>query len=245
MCIRRWASVYLWSNVNKWLCFLPSSEYQFLESWNSGEPFRCSCCFFCKQLPWDLMTSMLYIANCAEGADDNFFLPLLLPTCSLSLPAFGANHSNRKWHMPCFGSLWIKVISIVKWFIPFCFQMELLNLVVALALHGSSLMYSLATTTKPFVPSIWGRLHEPKKNYVRSGTWISFFHSFLSSNMPSLRPLASISCCITSIHVFFGLPCALLTCPKLIRSTRRTGASIGLHGAWPNHLGDFLSSSPL
>ena len=53
-------------------------------------------------------------------------------------------------------------------------------------------------------------------------------HSFLSSNMPSLRPLASISCRITSIHVFFGLPCALLTYPNLIRSTRRTGASVVL-----------------
>ena len=45
---------------------------------------------------------------------------------------------------------------------------------------------------------------------------------------PSLRPLASISCRITSIHVFFGLPCALLTCPNLIRSARRTGASVSL-----------------
>ena len=62
------------------------------------------------------------------------------------------------------------------------------------------------TTTKPFVPSIWGRLHEPKENYARSGKWISFLHSFLSSNMPLLRPLASISCRITSIHVFFDLP---------------------------------------
>ena len=53
------------------------------------------------------------------------------------------------------------------------------------------------------------RLHEPKENYAGSGTWISFLHSFLSSNMPSWRPLASISCRITSIHVFFGLPCAL------------------------------------
>ena len=84
------------------------------------------------------------------------------------------------------------------------------------------------TTTKPFVPSIWGRLHEPKENYAGSGTWISFLHSFLSGNMPSLRPLASISCRITSIHVFFGLPCALLICPKLIRFTSQTGASIGL-----------------
>ena len=82
------------------------------------------------------------------------------------------------------------------------------------------------TITKPFVPSIWGRLHEPKENYAKSGTWISFLHSFLSSNMPSLRPLASISCHITSIHVFFGLLFALLTCPKLIRSTRRTDTSV-------------------
>ena len=26
------------------------------------------------------------------------------------------------------------------------------------------------TTTKPFVPSIWGRLHEPKENYTGSDT---------------------------------------------------------------------------
>ena len=51
----------------------------------------------------------------------------------------------------------------------------------------------------------------------------------------SLRPLASISCHITSIHVYFGLPCALLTCPNLIRSTRRAGAYVGLHRTWPNH----------
>ena len=84
------------------------------------------------------------------------------------------------------------------------------------------------TTTKPFVTSIWGRLHEPKENYAGSGTWISFLHSFLSSNMPSLRLLAFISCRISSIHVFFSLPCPLLTCPKLIRSTRRTDASVVL-----------------
>jgi len=94
---------------------------------------------------------------------------------------------------------------------------------------------SITTTTKPFVPSIWGRLHEPKENYAGSVTRISFLHSFLSSNMPSLRPLASISCHITSIHVFFGLPCAFLTCPNLIRSTRRTGVSIGLRHTWPNN----------
>ena len=84
------------------------------------------------------------------------------------------------------------------------------------------------TTTKPFVPSIWGRLHEPKENCAGSGTWISFLHSFPSSNMSSLRPLASISCRITSIHVFFGLSCALLACPNLIGSTRQIGASVGL-----------------
>ena len=39
---------------------------------------------------------------------------------------------------------------------------------------------------------------------------------------------------------FFGLPCALLTCPNLIRSTRRTGASIGLRRTMLNYLGDFL-----
>ena len=48
-----------------------------------------------------------------------------------------------------------------------------------------------------------GRLREPKENYAGSGTWISFLHSFLSSNVPSLRPLASISCRITSIHVLY------------------------------------------
>jgi len=84
------------------------------------------------------------------------------------------------------------------------------------------------TTTKLFVPSIWGRLHEPKENYARSGTWISFLHSYLSSDMPSLIPLASISCRITSIYIFFSLPCTLLTFPNLIRSTRRTGAPVGL-----------------
>ena len=68
-----------------------------------------------------------------------------------------------------------------------------------------------------------------------SGTWINFLHSFLSSNMPSLRPLASVSCRITSINVFFGLPCALLTCPNLICSTRRIGSSVGLRRIWPNY----------
>jgi len=95
------------------------------------------------------------------------------------------------------------------------------------------------TTTMPFVLSIWGRLHEPKENYVGSDTWISFLYSFLSSNMPSLRPLASISCRITSIYIFFGLPCALLTCPNLIRFTRRTSASVGLRRTWPNHRRQF------
>jgi len=114
-----------------------------------------------------------------------------------------------------------------------------------------SVYITTATTTKPFVPSIWGRLHEPKENYAGSGTWISFLHSFLSSNMPSLRPLASISCRITSIHVFFGLPYALLTCPKLIRSTRRTGASVGLRRTWPNHrrrfslIFSFIEATPI
>ena len=90
-------------------------------------------------------------------------------------------------------------------------------------------------TTKPFVPGIWGRLHEPIENYTGSDIWISFLHLFLSCNMPSLRPLASISCRIIFIHVFFSLSCALLTCPNLIRFTRRTGASVGLRRTWPNH----------
>ena len=31
------------------------------------------------------------------------------------------------------------------------------------------------TTTKPFVPSIWGRLHEPKENYAGSGTILEVY----------------------------------------------------------------------
>ena len=95
-------------------------------------------------------------------------------------------------------------------------------------MHVTTTTTTTAAATKTFVPSIWGRLHEPKENYAGSSTWINFLHSFLSSNMPSLRLLASISCRITSIHVFFDLPCALLTCSNLIRSTRRTGTSVGL-----------------
>ena len=90
-----------------------------------------------------------------------------------------------------------------------------------------------------------GRLHEPKENYAASGTWISFLHSFLSSNMTSLRPLAFVSFRITFIYVLFGLPCALLTCFKVIRSTRRTDASVSLRRTWQTIVGDFLSSSLL
>ena len=66
------------------------------------------------------------------------------------------------------------------------------------------------TTTKPFVPSIWGRLHEPKENYAGSGTWISFLHSFLLSNMPSLRPLGYMNqelnfCQESTSYIFFTL----------------------------------------
>jgi len=35
------------------------------------------------------------------------------------------------------------------------------------------LSWITTTTTKPFVPSIWGRLHEPKENYAGSGTCIN------------------------------------------------------------------------
>ena len=91
------------------------------------------------------------------------------------------------------------------------------------------------TTTKPFISGIWGRLHEAKENYAGLGTWIIFLHSFLSSNMPSLRPLGSISCRFTFIHVFFGLSFALLTCSKLISYTCRTDASVGLRRTWPNY----------
>ena len=37
-----------------------------------------------------------------------------------------------------------------------------------LALHTKN--KQTTTTTKPFVPSIWDRLHEPKENYAGSGT---------------------------------------------------------------------------
>ena len=74
-----------------------------------------------------------------------------------------------------------------------------------------------------------------QQSYARSGTWINFLHSFLLSNIPSLRPLAAISYRITSIHVFLGLSFALLTCTKLISSTRRTGASVCLRRTLPNY----------
>ena len=34
---------------------------------------------------------------------------------------------------------------------------------------------------------------------------------------------------------FLRFPCTLLTCPKLIYSTRQTGASVGLRRTWSNH----------
>jgi len=111
---------------------------------------------------------------------------------------------------------------------------RLLNLLYFAGLVLGSSLLTTTTTTKPFISSIWGRLHETKENYVGSDTWINFLHSFLSSNMPSLRPLASISCRITSIYVFFGLPRAILTCPNLILFTYRTGASVGLRRTWPS-----------
>jgi len=49
------------------------------------------------------------------------------------------------------------------------------------------------TTTKPFVPSIWGRLNEPKENYAGSGTWIPKFfgspheHSVLERDITLLN----------------------------------------------------------
>ena len=56
--------------------------------------------------------------------------------------------------------------------------------------HPQFMVIGTTTTiTKPFVPSIWGRLHEPKENYAGSGTCINFLYSFLSCNMPSLRDL--------------------------------------------------------
>ena len=42
-----------------------------------------------------------------------------------------------------------------------------------------STVQQTTTTTKPFVPSIWDRLHEPKENYDRAhgsafSTWINY-----------------------------------------------------------------------
>jgi len=110
---------------------------------------------------------------------------------------------------------------------PWCGGITL-NTLVLQVVQLFALSSTKTTTTKPFISGIWGRIHEPKENYAGSGTWISFLHLFLSNNMPSFRHLGSISCCITSIHIFFGLPFALLTCSKLIRSTRQTGTSVGL-----------------
>jgi len=56
-----------------------------------------------------------------------------------------------------------------------------------MCVYSRLLQQLLTTTTKPFVPSILGSLHEPKENYAGLGTWINFLHSFLSSNMPSLK----------------------------------------------------------
>ena len=90
------------------------------------------------------------------------------------------------------------------------------------------------TTTKPFVSSIWGRLHEPKENYVESGTLINFLHSFLSSNVFFIK---TFNLYILSYHLypcFLRSPLHSFNLP-LIRFTRRTGASVGLRRTWPNH----------
>lgn len=64
---------------------------------------------------------------------------------------------------------------------------------------------------------------------------------FLSSNVPPIRPLTSISFHISSIYFLFGRSYALLTCRTLIISTCRTGASTGTHDQ--NIEGGFLASS--
>ena len=63
----------------------------------------------------------------------------------------------------------------------------------------------------------------------------AFSTHFYRAIILSLSPLAFISCRTTSIHIFFGLSFALLTCPKLISYTRWTGASVNLHHTWLNH----------
>ena len=47
--------------------------------------------------------------------------------------------------------------------IPFPFS---LPVITSQARTASVLSAHTTTTTKPFVPSIWGRPHEPKENYA-------------------------------------------------------------------------------
>lgn len=69
-----------------------------------------------------------------------------------------------------------------------------------------------------------------KENYATPSTWIILLHSFLSSNISSLMPLASISFCITSTHIFFSRSFTFLTCFMLMNPTHQIGA---LHMAKP------------
>ena len=104
--------------------------------------------------------------------------------------------------------------------------LEQLGLITSITKNGIFIHLTLdrlglitsTTTTKPFVPSI-------RVGYMNQ------------KRIMSDRAHGSAF----SIHVFFGLPCALLTCPKLIRSTRRTGALAGLRRTWPNHRRRFFS----
>ena len=98
----------------------------------------------------------------------------------------------------------------------------------------------LRSTTKPFVPSIWGRLHEPKKRIT-----LDRAHGSVSPLIPIEQYVftKTFSLHILSYYLhpcFLRSPCALLTCLKLIRSTRRTGASVSLRRTWPNHLRRFF-----